>query len=130
MNTPVKFEIAKLLWEKEMKKDCDAIYVVSKTNDGSETLLSFKGNYTINHLETCNNTTKNWQWNYPIYSIVDVVMWLYEKHGVWIMVKHLSNTNWMYDIQEGIFSTHAEDKFNSPTKAYEAAIEYCLTKLI
>lgn len=46
------------------------------------------------------------------------------------MVKHLFKTNWMYDIQNGIFSTHAEDRFNSPTEAFEEGIKYCLKNLI
>lgn len=80
--------------------------------------------------------------DYP--TIAEVVMWLYEKHGIWITVnpkreRNVSGENYMqFDVD--IWRLEGEKgcvlygiellQFNSPTEAYEAAIEYCLTKLI
>lgn len=60
-------------------------------------------------------------------SIADVIDWLYEKHGIWIWVeKNTDNfTGW---IKTEIPYTVSDTK--SPTKAYEAAIKYCLKEII
>ena len=64
-------------------------------------------------------------------TIVEVVMWLYEKHGIWISVDFNLETSWFYDIVvlsgEG---GNILDNFDSPTEAYEAAIDYTLNNLI
>ena len=76
-----------------------------------------------------------------IATIAEVVMWLYEKHEIWVQVsvsrygkfycnvlkkentKSLNNpTSWEMQVQL--------NDFNSPTEAYEAAIKYTLEKLI
>lgn len=79
--------------------------------------------------------------------ISEVVMWLYEKHGVWIIVDW-SQTKWCFsviDIKEDTIKKTAGDKwknrssgvylkteldFNSPMEAYQSAIEYTLKNLI
>ena len=62
--------------------------------------------------------------------IMQVVMWLYEKHGIWISSTHVRN-RFRYEIikKYGTIDYSSFD-FKSPTEAYEEAIEYCLTKLI
>jgi len=62
-------------------------------------------------------------------------MWLYEKHGIWIYISDSSaRLGFRYQIQKlkilGENNFSSEERYNSPTEAYEAAIEYCLTKLI
>lgn len=83
-------------------------------------------------------------------TIVDALMWLYEKHGIWIysypaqplvldneeypkivwVVKCLSMNQVMFekfiDADNGLAINH----HISPTEAYEAAITYCLENLI
>lgn len=70
-----------------------------------------------------------------------IVMWLYEKHGIWIQplpydtitaakewTATILSLNWGEDKE-----VHYEYKLsglNSPTEAYEAAIEYILKNLI
>jgi hypothetical protein len=56
-------------------------------------------------------------------TIVSVVMWLYEKNGIWISV---------YSIDDSTIFRHCFSNidFNSPTEAYEAAILYTLNNLI
>ncbi len=84
-------------------------------------------------------------------TISDVVMWLYEKHGIWIEVSKLDGYQnlFFYTItgSNGFNYGHKitviewdDDKCdemgytnkykNSPTEAYEAAIEYTLNNLI
>ena len=64
-------------------------------------------------------------------TIADVVMWLYEKHDIWINVWPMNKNEfyWGVDTNEKEF-TSDDINFNSPTEAYEAAIEFILTKLI
>ena len=71
---------------------------------------------------------------YPAPNIGDVVMWLYEKHGIWIVIlpELLNGTEIRYypSVFEQGIGEDVESYFNSPTEAYEAAIEYTLKELI
>jgi len=71
--------------------------------------------------------------------IMQVIMWLYEKHGIWIHICYMTDTkNWLWDCykykkENGLLnSPEYSHQFNhqSPTEAYEAAIEYVLNNLI
>jgi len=62
-------------------------------------------------------------------TIADVVMWLYEKHNIWI-VCFPTDGGWSFDIFIKTDCIKSESFINSPTEAYEAGIEYILTKLI
>ena len=122
MNAPVNFEIAKFLKEKEFNKPCKLYYKEDKKlYEGTVKWINSMS------LEMISAPT-----------ITDVVMWLYEKHGIWISVvpyndEELSQTLWENKI------IHISDDYNdcsdytfyhSPTEAYEAAIEYTLNNLI
>ena len=90
MNTPVKFEIAEILFKKH------------------GVLLS---------------------------TISDVVMWLYEKHGIWTVVNVNIMGSWYFEHFDLKEKRNAEFKptdthYDSPTEAYEAAIEYTLKNLL
>jgi hypothetical protein len=80
--------------------------------------------------------------------IMQVIMWLYEKHGIWINVGGDCDYKFKFEIHtwnwyehektyrlghivlgESFFDTSSEP-FNSPTEAYESAIEYTLNNLI
>ena len=84
-------------------------------------------------IEELDNINKN---NPDLHSeIMQVVMWLYDKHGVWIYTSwgtYYDKTVWYYYTSEiGKKSSNSSiERFNSPTEAYEAAIEYCLKELI
>lgn len=88
MNTPISFELDKLLLEKDIPMPVNP-------------------------------------------TISDVVMWLYEKHGIWIYVDFYNKNRWfgVFRNKEGV-KTELFDVFNSPTEAYEAAIDYILNNLI
>jgi len=122
MNNPVSFELAKLIKEKGF--DEEAIVNVYHPSDQTRAYPKEyikEGDYILAP------------------TIADVVMWLYEKHGIWIMVN-----NWIEHVLDDddniLEKTHlfawfitgeAEERtFNSPIEAYEAGIEYILTKLI
>lgn len=94
MNTPVSFELAKLLIQKEYDLHPD-----------------FKDSYP---------------------TFTEVVMWLYEKHGIWISVERYSTLFRPYaeEIGDERFGKWEGHKYNSPTEAYEAGIKYVLTNLI
>lgn len=66
-------------------------------------------------------------------SIADAVMWLYEKHGIWISVQPnepYTDNDWCFILFRDLQKCDALEGYNTPTEAYETAIEYCLTKLI
>jgi hypothetical protein len=66
--------------------------------------------------------------SYP--TISDVVMWLYEKHGIWISVDPDNDIDtWFYTISHGT-STTVFGNYSGPIEAYEGAIEHVLTHLI
>ena len=126
MNTPVNFELAKLLKEKGFKSESKAFY------DGSGELL---------HYNHSNNVMQRFRYEAP--TISEVVMWLYEKHGIWIEVRHIKTFNvnrfhiiiWDYKDTSDYMTIHCDngvgyEVWDSPTEAYEAAIEYTLKNLL
>jgi hypothetical protein len=133
MNTPVSFEIAKLLKEKGFDEPCSHYYILDFKNfiadgvlykcglpDGEEHTNTFQFVRRKNQPHIANAPT-----------IAEVVMWLYEKHGIWIYVKQGYKWEWYIET----VSNHPELKYkdgleDSPTEAYEAAIEYTLNNLI
>lgn len=65
-------------------------------------------------------------------TISDVVMWLYEKHGVWISVQPISMHKWKFYLYTNSITSVQNISLveaNSPTEAYETAIEYSLKNL-
>jgi hypothetical protein len=122
MDTPINFELAKLLKEKGFNIPQLYFYI-----DGD---ISWKVDNT-----RCRNQIEG---EYAAPTISEVVMWLYEKHGIWISVidKNTDQTEWEFQTSKKgiglVFSSgqYPPKFYNSPTEAYEAAIEYCLTNLI
>lgn len=126
MNTPVTLEIAKLLKEREMKFPTEG-GVMTIYNIGS--LLSSDG--------------IKWSERNP--TIAEVVMWLYEKHSIWIKVdSDCYGIEWFADLSvvskvlwEDLDKRHeifvASKQFNihkSPAEAYTEAILYTLKNFI
>ena len=100
MNTPVSYELAKLLKAKEFEQD------------------AFK------HI---NKATMEGTLVFP--SIAEVIMWLYEKYNIWISVtyqRHSEGKHWRYTINQIYRTEIVLWEHNTPTEAYEAAIKYCL----
>lgn len=121
MTTHVSFELAKLLKEKGFDKIGKFYY----PDDGN---LLNKNKGSIRHIA----------YRIQAPTIAEVVMWLYEKHMVWISVSMENNEedkiSFYYSITENVDSQTyfriRKSNYNSPTEAYEAAIEYTLKNLI
>lgn len=149
MNTPVKFEIAKLLKEKGWNKETLCHYFeddVFRQNELKDTVgMDYGSDYIVEFSELIHNwndgflmkkngvrcfgCNKN-QGYFETFSaptVAEVVMWLYEKHGIWISV----NPMWNYVVYKNDgYKTTYSNFGNSPTEAYLAAIEYTLKNLI
>ena len=121
MNTPVSFELAKLLKKKE-----------------------FDGNYfhywnMVNHSGKWKIDTSIWEYTDDYIeapTIGEVVMWLYEKHRIWIGVicdvgNDLLFTFKIYSIKIGEERCIVNGiMYESPIEAYEAGIEDVLINMI
>lgn len=130
MNTPVNFSIAKLLKEKGFEQKVRGRYTLTNWNIAFKIGEFFVSDYEIN--DSC------------IYAptISEVVMWLYEKHVIWIVVNphkgedDLGKPFMEFDPEVWSFTNKCilhNTKllyFNSPIEAYEAAIEYTLKNLL
>jgi hypothetical protein len=115
MNTPVSFELAKLLKEKGINIPSNRGLGVAIYEDGKITSTCLYDG-TVIHAPT----------------IAEVVMWLYEKHGIWITVTSISQESWQCHMTkkgDSLGKCYLEDFYN-PTEAYEAAILYTLNNLI
>jgi len=135
MNTPVSFELAKLLKEKEFDEPTKVWHQrgngIVGCVEGQRDFFNRKGDvYT----------------SAP--TIAEVVMWLYEKYNIWISVSpvfefndgredYLTIRGYQYyitvitDNKYNQEKTHADrGNKNSPTEAYEAAIKYTLKNLL
>ena len=156
MNNPVSFPIAKLLKEKEFDKNEEVykFYVKPRSKMfGTDEKGRYypmknipKKLYTIGEHAALNSTSV-----YIAPTISDVVMWIYEKYGIWIysypiqpfltaddeqypkivwIAMCVSMNQVMFekfiDADNGLAINHHK----SETSAYEAAIEYTLTNLI
>lgn len=160
MNIPVKYLIAKLLKEKGFVYETlyyyfeDGEFRQNVLNDitgpdyGSEYTVEFSElttNWNDNFLTKKNgdrcfgcSKSKGYFETFSAPTIAEVVMWLYEKHGIWTSVWMMDKTTfyWNVDTNNEEFSSDTATYnssvvyFNSPTEAYEAAIEYTLNNLI
>ena len=125
MNTPVKYELAKLLKEKGFDEPTLLCY------DKCDMLAS----YAETVFKPKNYNTSGYVKSAP--TIAEVVMWLYEEHKLWIYIIY----------EKGLFHNNIEDtthtalfeedcrvfnmcNYKTPIEAYEAAIKYCLENII
>lgn len=128
MNTPVNPEIAKLLKIKNFKQNIEQGVICRITNKINPHYEKVRAIHT-------NDIANSWCVFEEVYpTIAEVIMWLYEKHGIWIvslpeLINGTDITYYPY-VYEGGVGEDLEFCFNLPTEAYEAAIEYCLTNLI
>lgn len=125
MNTTVPFELAKLLKEKGLDEETAHYY----TSEGE---LFFDTDFPSLL------STKPRVW-FPAPTIAEVVMWLYEKHGVWIEICVDWDGDFLYKIKSSSLPDAKIGKwpcesslgiFDSPTLAYLSAIEYVLKNLV
>jgi len=135
MNTPVTLEIAMLLKEKGFKHVTKLAY--QDTRLVRDCRYNKPKNWNVESHVTCSAPT-----------IIKVIMWLYNEHGIWIAVDWMTRTkphnSGFYGHLRGTSKRLNQDNFivindtlapgyevfNSPTEAYIAAIEYVLKNLI
>lgn len=132
MNTPISLQLAKLLKEKSIKISYNKKHYLNK--DGEEVTDEFIAQKYNNHIPASMDAAKSvWAVSHiPAPIISEVVMCLYEKHGIWISaIPNIKNELWKpILLQNGKDDIYDEFAFNSPTAAYSAAIEYTLKNLI
>jgi hypothetical protein len=129
MNTPVNSKLAKLLKEKKFNEPC-----LSYWKD-----LNLEGH----RFKDWNNETigdspmhKRNAGYYSAPTIAQVVMWLYKKYGIWIEVNLPLYDDFKFTIIEcntiagKLLNKISDESYDSPTEAYETAIEYTLNNLI
>ena len=127
MTTIVSFEISKLLKEKKFNKPCQFLRVGGKYRINYEK----EGDLFNNGIPS---TQKPIDW-FLAPTIAEVVIWLYEKYGIWISVDMVfaeDKTGFWYCIRESKIndSDIQSDEYDSIEKAYEEAIEYTLKNII
>ena len=123
MNTIVSFEIAKMLKEKSFEGTKSPIWYYKDGTLHNTPTRGYKGLKCWNTWDS----TQGIRWDAP--TIAEVVMWLYEKHGIWISVhKEIDGFDYLIDNRYGLGKYAKRIKY--PTEAYEVAIEYVLTNLI
>ena len=128
MNTPVSFELAKLLKEKDFTTPSFHYYKDGKLiepylENGSSTDTEFRVD-----LSDLKEHFNKWSKAISAPTIAEVVMWLYEKHDIWIEVRKSYLLNQFVAVTKNPrIELSAKE---SPTEAYEAAIEYTLKNLI
>lgn len=111
MNTLITPETKQLLFDKGWRYELSTSY---------DTEL---GGIRVNHSLGEQRWNEGKNLTYVDITIADVVMWLYEKHGIWVSV---------YSIDDSTIFRHCFSNidFNSPTEAYTAGIKYCLANLL
>jgi len=124
MNTPISFEIKKLLFNKGWR------YKLSLDETG----------HRVEH------SLAEQRWNEGDLSYIDIniseaVMWLYEKHFLWIIALPTVTGHFAYKIvdvqlnpekpiERPPYNDVSANDYNSPTEAYEDAIIYTLKNLL
>lgn len=124
MNTYVSRQLAELAKEKGFEQKHDVGVVCRITNKVNS---SFERTRPI----TESDIENSWCVFNEIYpTIADVVMWLYEEHGIWICAdRHYDSFIVKRDRIPIDFDGKASFHYTSPTKAYEAGLEHTLKTL-
>ena len=156
MNTPVSFELAKLLKEKGFDNVCYSYYENERLYKGPFGTTIINSEYgsksSVKEILNSDFELKCYKIRKKEYlaapTISDIVIWLYEKYKIWINVSgdcdykfrfEIHTWNWYENekshrlshivLGESFWDTSSKP-FTSPTEAYEAAIEYTLKNLI
>ena len=130
MNTPISFELSKKLKEKGFNKEC--FYYYSSTGDliepYEENGSSIDTEFRVELSDLLDYHNYQYLSRYAAPTIAEVVMWLYDKHGIWIEVRKSYLLNQFVAVTKNP-RVELSSK-DSPIEAYEAAIEYTLKNLI
>ena len=146
MNTEVNYEISKLLKDKGFKgsthanwwilhKDHHENYKKRLPVDESKVFFA-KNSYDLDlKIQIDEEREHNVFHVLSAPTISEVVMWLYEEHGIWTVVNVNIMGSWYFEHFDLKEKRNAEFKptdthYDSPTEAYEAAIKYTLKNLL
>jgi len=124
MNKIVNKELALLLLEKEYSQERnigDIFRITNKINPLYEKTRELEDDDLHNEWAIINE-------KYPL--LCDVIIWLYEKHNIWIGVTLTTFDKFKYDIRVKIHHQISDAGFNSPIKSYEQAVLYTIKNLI
>jgi len=130
MNTPVSFPLAKLVKEKGFDIPCTEGWINYLTSFTGETgMPDDESNLVLDRLGNPHLIERP--------TIDDVVMWLYEKHGIWVYPRPVLDEDggWIFKGYVKLMANFKAKEIQTklmrqPTEAYEAAIEYTLNNLI
>ena len=129
MTTIVKFQLAKLLREKGFDKEAKCYH-----SDGT-----FQDRQNLyNYNDSMFQDGEDYLISAP--TIAETVTWLYEKYAIWIFVASKTSDGKNIFIPHGrtvpdtiknglIVDLIPYTAKDTPTEAYESAIEYCLTNI-
>ncbi len=131
MNTPVSFELAKLLEEKGF-----AEVAISAYNLVSGKLIftdwdNVESNDDILIPDAFNLDEDSVLISAP--TIAEVVMWFHKTYGIWISVQPnepYTDDDWCFSVFVHLQIKLAKEGFDNPDEAYTEAIEHCLNELI
>lgn len=128
MNAPVSFELSKLLKEEGYSKPCEYFWQDRDLSFSPSGLKKTKNGKKMNH-----NKYDDFIYSAP--TIAEVVMWLYEKHGIWTVVNVNIMGSWYFEHFDLKKKRNAQFKptdthYDSSTEAYSQAILYTLKNLI
>lgn len=123
MNTPVSFQLASLLKEKGFDIPCREGWVnYLKSFTGETRMPDYESNLVMDRLGNSHLIERP--------TISQVVMWLYEKHKIWISVDPDNDIDtWFYTISHGT-STTVFGNYSGPIEVYEKGIEHVLNSMI
>jgi len=144
MNRPVNFELAKLLKEKGFEQENPgyedhkySFYAIKDfDNDWRDSFSKRREGELLDGYYLAPLTEKRENVVIIAPTITEVIMWFYEKHGIWIVSLPVSKNKWYFEIlynykkDIGWVCMNDSTESNSPSEAYEAAIKYTLNNLI
>lgn len=132
LSAPVSFKLAKLLKRKRYKNTTPNKlsrpyynHLGVLNGDMTEYITAYIAKKNTKHLLSIDAPT-----------IGEIVDWLFEEYKIWIIINIDIRNRWYFELYNLKDKRNAEiliDNeyyFNSPIKSYEAAITYCLNKLI
>lgn len=131
MNKEVNFETAKLLKEKGFEGAKSPLWYYKDGTLHETPTVGYKGLKCWNTWDA----TQGVRWDAP--TIAEVVMWLYEKHGIWVYTKPVLDEDgeWIFKgyvkhLNDFKAKEYQTKLLREPTGAYEAGIIYTLENLI
>jgi hypothetical protein len=133
MNTLLNFNNSRLLKDIGFNlDDCNQGWFAN-FGDLNDDTYEFLGTYTFLNIQTRND--REWEIQAP--TIADVVMWLFDKHKIWIYIRPILNEDgeWIFKGYVKFMHNFKAKEYQtnlliSPTETYVAAIEYTLKNLL